>query len=92
MCIHVRPEFGGVDIHDEPFGLDCFLDNVSRFGLYLKMPRQMKSHSGIGLVVEFLSGPQEGSTAAIKGQVLRDDLGTDGERGVAVMITEFGFL
>ncbi len=82
----------GVDIDHEAFGLDCVLDNISPSGLYLRMPWQMKSFSEISLVVHLDSGPNQGSTAAIKGRVIRDEPEADGQRGIAVRITEYCFL
>ena len=82
----------GVDIEHEAFGLDGALDNISASGLYLRMPWQIKSFSEISLVVQLLSGPNEGATAAIKGRVIRDEPEKCGKRGVAVMITEYCFL
>jgi hypothetical protein len=82
----------GVDIDHEAFGVDCVLDDISPSGLYLRMPWQIKTLSQISLVVQLLNGPNDGSTAAIKGRVIRDEPETDGTRGIAVMITEYCFL
>jgi len=82
----------GVDVDHEAFGLDCVLENISASGLNLRMPWQIKSFSEISLVVRLLSSPSEGANAAIKGRVIRDEPGSDGQRGVAVMITEYSFL
>jgi PilZ domain-containing protein len=82
----------GVDIDHEAFGLDCIVDSISPSGLYLRMPWQIKAFSEISLVVHLLSGPNEGSTAAIKGRVIRDEPKEDGKRGIAVMITKYSFL
>lgn len=82
----------GVDINDEPFALDCTLENISASGLYLKTPWQLKSFSEISLVVRLMSGPNEGASAAIKGRVIRDKPVAAGQRGIAVEITEYCFL
>lgn len=82
----------GVDIDHEAFGLDCVLDDISPSGLYLRVPWRIKSQSQISLVVHLLSGPNDGTTVAIKGRVIRDEPETDGKRGIAVMITEVCFL
>jgi len=82
----------GVDIDHEAFGLDCVLDDISPSGLFLRMPWRIKSQSQISLVVHLLTGPNEGSTAAIKGKMIRDEPETGGKRGIAVMITEYCFL
>jgi hypothetical protein len=83
----------GVDIDHEAFGLECILDNISASGLNLRMPWQIKSFSEISLVVRLLTSPSEGASAAINGRVIRDEAGSDGQRGIAVMmITEYCFL
>jgi PilZ domain len=81
----------GVDIEDEPFSIDCVLDNISAAGLYLRMPRQMRFRSEISLVVRLPHGPYEGLTAAIKGIVVRDERQSY-TRGVAVKIRQHMFL
>ena len=82
----------GVDVDQEAFGLDCVLDDISPSGLYLRIPWQIKLLSQISLVVHLLNGANEGSTAAIKGKVIRDKAEADGKRGIAVVITEYCFL
>jgi hypothetical protein len=81
-----------VDIDDQPFSFDCHLDNISASGLYLRLPRRMKFSSAISLVVRLLSGPVDGMVAAIKGTVIRDQVESDGHRGVAISITEHRFI
>jgi PilZ domain-containing protein len=76
----------GVDIDDQPFSCDCLLDNISASGVYLRMPRRMKFSSAISLVVRLLNGPVDGVVAAIKGRVIRDELKSDGYRGIGVRI------
>ena len=78
----------GIDTEGEMLSLDCQLDNLSASGLYLRLPWQLKLSSQISLVVQLLSG----STAAIRGKVLRDDPQLDGSRGIAVKITEHRIL
>ena len=82
----------GVDIDDQPFSLDCHLDNISASGLFLRLPRRMKFSSSISLVVRLLNGPVEGMVAAIKGTVMREELKSDGRRGVGIRITEHKFI
>jgi hypothetical protein len=81
-----------VDIDDQPFSLDCHLDNISASGLFLRLPRRMKSSSSISLVVRLLTGPDDGMVAAIKGTVMREELESDGHRGIGIRITEHKFL
>jgi hypothetical protein len=82
----------GVDIDDQPFSVDCHLDNISGTGLYLRMPRRMKFSSAISLVVRLWSGPFEAKSAAIKGLVIRDETWPDGHSGVGIRIVEHRFI
>jgi Tfp pilus assembly protein PilZ len=82
----------GVDIDDQPFSYDCQLDNISASGLFLRLPRRMKFSSSISLVVRLLNGPDEGMVAAIKGTVMREELESDGHRGIGIRITEHKFI
>jgi len=82
----------GVDIDDQPFSCDCFLDNISASGVYLRMPRRMKFSSAVSLVVRLLNGPVEGVAAAIKGIVIRDEKEPDGHRGIGIRIVEHKFI
>ena len=82
----------GVDIDDQPFSLDCHLDNMSASGLYLRLPRRMKFSSSISLIVRLLNGPVEGMVAAIKGTVMREELKSDGHRGIGIRIVEHEFI
>jgi|SRR5690349_3020952 hypothetical protein len=80
----------GIDSEDEMVSLDCQVINLSASGLFLKVPHRIKLKSQISLVVRLLNG--SGSTAAIRGRVLRDESQLDGSRGIAVRITEHRFL
>jgi hypothetical protein len=82
----------GVDTEDEAFGVDCKIENISRSGVYLAMPWQVKLFSTISLVVYLSKSPKARVTAAIKGTVMRNDLQRDGQHGVAVRINEHTFL
>ena len=82
----------GVDIEDEPFSFDCLVDNISGSGIYLRLPRRMKFSSAISLVVRLINGPIEGAAAAIKGIVIRDQIESDGHRGVGIRIVEHRFI
>ena len=82
----------GVDSDDQPFSFDCSVENISGSGVYLRMPRRMKFSSAISLVVRLLNGPVEGATAAIKGIVIRDQVETDGHRGIGIRIVEHRFI
>ena len=55
----------GVDIDDQPFSLDCHLDNISASGLFLRLPRRMKFSSSISLVVRLLTGPDDGAVHGV---------------------------
>ena len=80
----------GIDCDGEVLSLDSQLDNISSTGLLFRSHRQLKVSSQISLVVRLMNG--SGLMAAIKGEVLRDELQLDGSRGVAVKITEHRFL
>jgi hypothetical protein len=82
----------GVDSDDDPFSIDCLLDNMSASGLYLRLPRKMNFSSAISIVVRLLHGPLEGMSAAIKGTVIRNEWNGDGHTGVGVRIVEHRFI
>ena len=82
----------GVDSDDQPFSLDCVLDNISGSGLYLRLPRRMKFFASISLVVRLPNAPVNGRFAAINGTVVRDQIEHDGHTGVAVKIVEHSFI
>lgn len=82
----------GVDIDDHPFSVDCHLENISASGLFLRLPHRMKFSSSISVVVRLLNGPIEGVVAAIKGTVMREELKSDGHRGIGIRITEHRFI
>jgi hypothetical protein len=52
----------------------------------------MKFSSSISLVVRLLNGPVEGMVAAIKGTVMREELKSDGHRGIGIRITQHEFI
>jgi len=82
----------GVDSEDQPFSIDCNVENISSSGVYLRMPRRMKFSSAISLVVRLLNGPMEGAAAAIKGIVIRDQVEADGQPGIGIRIVEHRFI
>jgi len=82
----------GVDVEDQPFSFDCLLDNMSASGLYFRMPRRMKFSAAISLVVRLPNGPVDGKLAAIKGTVIRDEIESDGHRGLGIKIVEHRFI
>jgi hypothetical protein len=82
----------GVDSDDQPFSLDCVLDNISASGLYLYLPRRMKFSASISLAVRLPNGPIDGRFAAINGTVIRDQIEHDGRAGVGVKILEHSFI
>jgi len=81
-----------VDSDDQPFSLDCVLDNISASGIYLRLPRPMKFRASISLVVRLPNGPVDGRFAAINGTVIRGQMEHDGHTGVAVKIIEHSLL
>ena len=82
----------GVDSDDQPFSLDCVLDNISASGLYLRLPRRMKFSASISLAVRLPNGSDDGRFAAINGTVIRDQIEHDGHAGVGVKILEHSFI
>lgn len=82
----------GVDSNDQPFSLDCVLDNISATGLYVRLPRRMKFSASISLAVRLPNGPVDGRFAAINGRVIRYQREHDGHTGVAVRIIEHSFI
>lgn len=82
----------GVDSDDQPFSLDCVLDNISASGLYLRLPRRMKFSASISLAVRLPNGTVNGRFAAINGTVIRDHVEHDGDTGVGVKILEHSFI
>ena len=82
----------GVDSDDQPFSLDCVLDNISASGLYLRLPRRMKFSASISIAVRLPNGSIDGRFAAINGTVVRDHKEHDGHTGVAVKIVEHSFI
>ncbi|HSE17620.1 MAG TPA: PilZ domain-containing protein [Pyrinomonadaceae bacterium] len=82
----------GVDSDDQPFSLDCVLDNISASGLYVRLPRRMKFFASISLVVRLPNAPVNGRFAAINGKVVRDQIEHDGHTGLAVKIVEHSFI
>lgn len=81
----------GTDAAGRTFEIDGVLDNISSTGLYLRIPRQMKSGAELSVVIKFLNG-QDGATALLLGQVLRDEPQPDGDHGLALAIREHHFL
>lgn len=82
----------GVDADDQPFSLDCLLDNISASGLYLRLPRRLRFSAPLSIVVRLPNGPVDGRFAAINGTVIRDQREHDGQTGVAVKIVEHSFI
>lgn len=82
----------GVDSGDLPFSVDCVLDNMSSTGLYLRLPRQMRTGGEVRVIVHLLSRPTAGASASIYGEILRDEPQPDGRHGIAVAIKRHTFL
>ncbi len=82
----------GVDSDDQPFSIDCLLDNISGSGIYLRLPRRMKFSTSISLAVRLPNGSANGRFAAINGTIIRDQMEHDGHTGVAVKIVEHSFI
>lgn len=81
----------GVDSEGRPFDLNVGLEDISSGGVYLRIPRTLKSGDELNLVVRF-SNRHEGATAAIRASVLRVDPGLDGLNGIAMAIHRYEFI
>jgi hypothetical protein len=81
----------GVDSEDRPFDLNVGLENISSRGIYLRIPRLLKSGDELSLVVRFSNG-HHGATAALRASVLRVEPGLDGLNGIAMAIHRYEFI
>jgi PilZ domain-containing protein len=82
----------GIDIHGLDFQLDVGLENISSRGLYLRIPRTLKSGDDLNLLVQFSNGSKDGATASLRGRVLRVEPGADGLTGIALAIQHYEFV
>jgi hypothetical protein len=82
----------GVDSEDQPFSLECVLDNISASGLYLRLPRRMKFSAPISLAVRLPNATVNGRFAAINGTVIRGQREHEDHTGVAVRINDHCFI
>jgi hypothetical protein len=81
----------GLDSEGRSFDLDVGLENISSGGVYLRIPRALKSGDELNLVVRFSNGHQ-GATAALIGSVVRVEPGLDGLHGIAIAIQRYEFI
>jgi hypothetical protein len=82
----------GTDAEGQLFEVDCVLDNISSTGLYLRIPKAMKSGADLSLVIKFSNGNGNGASAILLGQILRAEPQADGHHGLALAIREHHFL
>jgi len=82
----------GTDGRGEKFELDCELDNISSRGLYLIVSRELTTGSEINVIVRFEKSQNSGATALLNCEVLRDEVQSDGQHGVAMAIKNYHFL
>jgi len=78
----------GVDSAGLPFNADCVLDNLSCWGLYLRILQPMSCGSEVQLLVQI----SKGAALALKGRVLRDEPQPDSKHGLAIAIDGYDFL
>ena len=81
----------GIDAIGEPLDIDTVLDNVSRGGLYVRIPRRIEPGAQLAVGIR-VSGPcEEGPAArvATRGVVLRVESKPDGDHGLAVEFTRY---
>ena len=81
----------GVDTDGCEFSLEVGLENISSGGLYLRMPRQVKSGDTVKVLVHFSNG-LPGATAAVVAGVVRVEPGLDGLNGIAMAIKHYEFV
>lgn len=81
----------GVDSERRPFDLNVGLEDISSGGIYLRIPRMLKSGVELSLVVRFSNG-HEGATAAIRARVVRIEPGLDGLNGFGLAILHHEFV
>jgi len=79
----------GVDAVGERLDIDTVLDNVSRSGLYLRLPRLVEpgAQLTVGIRVSERWEEKPAARVATRGVVLRVESRTGGEHGVAVAFT-----
>jgi hypothetical protein len=82
----------GVDAAGEAFQIDCVLDNMSSTGVYLRMPKKMRSGDELSLAIRLLNGADGGAATLVRGHVLRDEPQADGLNGIALAIKHYEFL
>jgi PilZ domain len=81
----------GVDTEGRKFSLEVGLENISSSGLYLRMPREVKSGDMLNVLVRFSNG-KPGAMAAVVANVLRVEPGVDGLNGIAMAIKQYEFV
>ncbi len=76
----------GVDAVGEPLDIDTVLDNVSRGGLYLRLPRRVElgAQLTVGIRVSERWEEKPAARIATRGVVLRVESKPGGEHGMAV--------
>jgi hypothetical protein len=82
----------GVNVDEQPFSIDCLIDNISASGIYLRLPRRMKFSDTIRLVVRLPYAAVDGRLAAINGTIVRNQMQHGGDTGVGVRIVEHSFI
>jgi|SRR6266550_2188002 len=85
----------GVDATGEAFEGNGLLDNVSADGLYMKLRQCIDPGATITVIIHFWPAPMDGEATPrvlLYGVVLRADLMSGGECGVAIKFTHHRFL
>jgi len=87
---HVR----GIDQDGEEFALDLLLENLSASGLYLHLPRKVRSGTRLFTVIYLSAGGDnfQAARVATRGVVVRTELRPDGTYGVGVVFSSSRFL
>jgi hypothetical protein len=76
----------GVDVVGEPLDIDTVLDNVSRGGLYMRLPRRVEPGAQLRVGIRLSEAWEErpGARVATRCTVLRVESTLNGEYGVAL--------
>jgi hypothetical protein len=85
----------GVDANGEAFEANGVLDNLSSDGLYMKLRQCIDPGATLTIIIQFLPAPISAEATPrvlLYGMVLRAELMSGGECGVAIKFTHHRFL
>ena len=82
----------GVDGNGEAFETTTVLDNLSTDGLYMRLSQSVQPGATLSIVIQFAAGPIKGeltTRVVTYGVVLRSELTSTGECGVAIKFSRY---